>query len=233
MDAFDRDLATPAIPDRAVLLSLAQDLPAVWYAPTTEMRLKQRIVRVVIQEIIADVDESARTIVLVIHWVGGRHSALRVKKNEPGQHRHRTSLEAIDVIRRMASQFPDEQIAATLNRLRLRTGNGNTWSEIRVRSARNYQALPAYDPSRPRDTLTLQEAAHHLGVSPTTVRRLIENQHLVGRQVVPCAPWEIARDGLDTDSVRTAIRAIQMRLGVPRTQPVDEQPSMFSSKSEV
>ena len=29
LDAFDRDFTTPAIPDRAVLLSLAQDLPAV------------------------------------------------------------------------------------------------------------------------------------------------------------------------------------------------------------
>lgn len=135
LNAFDQDVTTPVIPDRAVLLSLAQDLQAVWHAPTTEMRLKQRIVRVVIQEIVADVDEPARTIVLVIHWVGGRHSELRVKKNEPGQHRRRTSLEAIDVIRRMAGQFPDEQIAATLNRLGLQTGSRNTWTEIRVRSA--------------------------------------------------------------------------------------------------
>jgi AraC-like DNA-binding protein len=233
VNAFDQDVTTPVIPDRAVLLSLAQDLPAVWHAPTTEMRLKQRIVRVVIQEIVADVDEPARTIVLVIHWVGGRHSELRVKKNEPGQHRHRTSLETIDVIRRMAGQFPDEQIAATLNRLGLQTGNGNTWTEIRVRSARHYHTLPPYDPSRPRDALTLQEAAQYLGVSPTTVRRLINDQHVTARQVVPCAPWEIARDGLDSASVREAIRQIQARVRAPRTHHADEQPSMFSSESEV
>ncbi|MGQ0737074.1 MAG: helix-turn-helix domain-containing protein [Acidobacteriota bacterium] len=233
LDAFDRDVTTPVIPDRAVLLSLAQDLPAVWHAPTTAMRLKQRIVRVVIQEIVADVDEPARTIVLVIHWGGGRHSELRVKKNEPGRHRRCTSLDAIDVIRRMAGQFPDEQIAATLNRLRLQTGNGNTWTEIRVRSARNYHALLAYDASRPRDGLTLQEAAQYLGVSPTTVRRLITNQHVPARQVVPCAPWEIARDALDSDIVREAVRQITGRVGVPRTHHAHEQPSMFSSKSEV
>jgi excisionase family DNA binding protein len=233
LDAFDQDVTTPVIPDRSVLLSLAQDLPALWSAPRTEMRLKQRIVRVVIQEIVADVDESARTIVLVIHWVGGQHSELRVKKNELGRHRHCTSVEAIDVIRRMAGQFPDEQIAATLNRLRLHTGNGNTWTEIRVRSARNYQALPAYDASRPRDTVTLQEAAHYLGVSPTTVRRLISDKQLPARQVVPCAPWEIARDALDSASVREAARQIADRVNLPRTHHPHEQPSMFSSKSEV
>ena len=233
LDGFDRDVTTTVIPDRAVLLSLAQDLPAVWHAPTTEMRLKQRIVRVVIQEIVTDVEEATRMIVLVIHWVGGRHSELRVKKNEPGQHRRRTSLEAIEVIRRMAGQFPDEQIGATLNRLGLQTGNGNTWTEIRVRSARNYHTLPAYDPNRSRDELTLQEAAHYLGVSPTTVRRLIENQQLPARQVVPCAPWEIARDALDSDIVREAIREIKARVGIPRTQDVEGQPSMFSRESEV
>jgi DNA invertase Pin-like site-specific DNA recombinase len=233
LDAFDRDVTTPVIPDRAVLLSLAQDLPAVWHASSTEMRLKQRIVRVVIQEIVADVDESARTIVLVIHWAGDRHSELRVKKNEVGRHRRCTSVEALEVIRRMAGRFSDEQIAATLNRLRLQTGNGNTWSEIRVRSARNYHALPPYDGSGSRDTLTLQEAAHYLGVSPTTVRRLIANHQVPARQVVPCAPWEIARTVVDTDSVREAARQIANRVSAPRTHQVDEQPSMFSSKSEV
>jgi DNA invertase Pin-like site-specific DNA recombinase len=233
LNAFDQDVTTPVIPDRADLLSLAQDLPAVWRASTTEMRLKQRIVRVVIQEIVVDVDEPARTIVLVIHWMGGRHSELRVKKNEPGQHRRRTSLEAIDVIRRMAGQFQDEQIAATLNRLRLQTGNGNTWTEIRVRSARNYHALLAYNPTRQRDRLTLQEAAQYLRVSPTTVRRLINDQLVTARQVVPCAPWEIARDSLDSQSVGEAIRQIQARVYGPRTHHAAEQPSMFSSESEV
>ena len=45
------------------------------------MRLKQRITRILIEEIIADVDEAASEIVLMIHWTGGRHSELRVKKN--------------------------------------------------------------------------------------------------------------------------------------------------------
>jgi Helix-turn-helix domain len=154
---------------------------------------------------------------------------LHVKKNETGRHRRCTSLEVIDVIRQMAGQFPDEQIAATLNRLRLQTGNGNTWNEIRVRHARNYHALPPFDPSRPRNgLLTLQEAAHHLGVSPTSVRRLIRNKQLPARQVVPCAPWEIALDALDSDTVREAITNLKGRPGIPRTQNSTRQGSMFS-----
>lgn len=113
-------------PDKEPLFSLAQNLPAVWNAETTDMRLKQRIVRILIQEIVADVDEAAGEIVLIIHWTGGRHSELRVKKNLTGRHSRCTSLEAVEIIRQMAGRFPDEQIAATLNRLGLKTGSGNT-----------------------------------------------------------------------------------------------------------
>lgn len=82
----------PKIPDKETLCSLAQDLPAVWNAPTTDMRLKQRIARILIEEIIADVDDAAAEIVLLIHWTGGRHSELRMKKNLTGRHRRCTNL---------------------------------------------------------------------------------------------------------------------------------------------
>ena len=50
------------------------------------MRLKQRIVRILVHEIVADVDEECSEIVL-LNWTGGRHSELRVKKNAT-EHRH-------------------------------------------------------------------------------------------------------------------------------------------------
>lgn len=80
------------------------------------MRLKQRIVRILIEEIVADVDQEKREIVLLIHWAGGRHSELRIRKNGLGKHQRCTGVEAIEVVRQMSGKFPDEQIAATLNR---------------------------------------------------------------------------------------------------------------------
>ena len=53
-------------------MSLELDLPAIWNSPSTDQRLKQRIVRILIREIVADVDEKSREVVLVIHWAGGR-----------------------------------------------------------------------------------------------------------------------------------------------------------------
>ncbi len=225
---FDSFITSAAMPDKEILLSLVQDLPAVWHAPSSDMRLKQRIVRILIREIVADVDENSNEIVLVIHWAGGRHSELRVKKNATGRHSHCTSMEAIEVIRQMAGKFPDEQIAATLNRLGFSTGAGKTWNEQRVYSARHYNELPAYNPNQTnQDILTMEEAAQRLGVSTTTVRRLIEQKKLAATQVVPCAPWQIAIAALDAAAVRTAVNKIKNGVRVPRTLLDDKQQRMF------
>ncbi len=172
LQTYDSEKRGEVVPDKQVLLSLAQDLPAVWNSPTSDMKLKQRIVRILVREIIADVDDEKREVVLLIHWAGGRHTELRVKKIVPGRHGKCTKMEAIEVIRRMAGRYSDEQIAATLNRLGLRTGPGNTWSEMRVYSARRYHNLPVHDASKTnRKVMTLEEAARHLGVSPDLLTR--------------------------------------------------------------
>jgi DNA invertase Pin-like site-specific DNA recombinase len=200
---------TARIPDKESLVSLAQNLPAVWNAKTTDMRLKQRITRILIQEIVADVDESAGEIVLIIHWAGGRHSELRVKKNLTGHHSRCTNMEAVEIIRRMAGRFPDEQIAATLNRLGLKTGSGNNWVELRVRTARSYHKLPSYDPKFRQNILTLEEASESLGVSHKVVRRLIDSNVITATQVVPWAPWEIPAESIQSEQVLREVAAVK------------------------
>lgn len=192
------------------------------------MRLKQRIVRILMEEVIADVDEKNRETILIIHWAGGRHSELRVKKREMGQHRWCTSVEAIEVVRQMAGKFTDELIAATLNRLGLRTGNGNTWNKPRVYSLRQYQKFPAFDPNHPLRVVSLKEAAERLQVSPASVRRMIAEKKLPASQVVESAPWEIPAEALNSQVVRQAVTAIKKRVTSPQTQNSDGQMSMFS-----
>jgi hypothetical protein len=225
---FDAGNGLTPLPDREVLLSLAQDLPAVWNAPSCDMRLKQRIVRILVHEIVADVDENNHEVVLLIHWAGGRHSELRVKKNKTGQHRRCTSLEAIEVLRQMAGGHTDEQIATTLNRLGFHTGAGHTWSEQRVYSARHTHNLRAYDPRCTNGFLTLEQAAQHLGISANSVRRMIKQEKLQADQVVPCAPWRISAAILDSEEIRRAVQSIKDGSRSPRTQSIQEQEALFS-----
>jgi DNA invertase Pin-like site-specific DNA recombinase len=223
-----RDNELPAnasrIPDKETLCSLAQDLPAVWNAPATDMRLKQRIVRILIEEIIADVDDAASEIVLLIHWTGGRHSELRMKKNLTGRHSRCTDLETVEVLRRMSGRFPDDQIAATLNRLGLKTGTGKTWNEGRVRSVRSYHELPACTAAlATRQTVTLEQASERLGISHKVIRRLIESNKIPATQVVPWAPWEIPIEAIESAEVVQEVARAKRR---PRHLTTANRPSM-------
>lgn len=228
LQQFDAGVGVVAMPDKEILMSLAQDLPAVWNASTNDMRLKQRIVRILIHEIVADVDEKNHAITLLIHWAGGRHSELRVKKNQTGQHSRCTSLEAVEILRQMAGKHTDEQIALTLNRLGFRTGNGNSWNENRVYSARHYHQLPAFDPTYSNRLLTLEQAAEYLGVSATTVRRLIQQKKLPAEQVVPCAPWQIQLEALESEGVKQAIKDIKDGVRKRQTLTAEDQQVIFS-----
>ena len=45
--------------DRAALMALAHDLPAAWNAPSTDPRTKQRLARILIQEVVIDLDDAS------------------------------------------------------------------------------------------------------------------------------------------------------------------------------
>lgn len=217
--------------DREALAHLAEDLPRAWHA-TTDKRLKQQIARTLLVEVVADVDEKASEIQLIFHWVGGRHSEVRLAKNRPGSHGKTTGADALAVIRAMAGRFNDAIIASTLNRLKLRTGHGNTWIESRVASARIARSLPNYDPAK-RDGLyvTLQDAAKHFGVSPTAIRHLIEDGIVTGEQVVPCAPWMIPVAALKNKRVVKAVDMLKSGKRRPRTQDKRQESLDFASSS--
>jgi DNA invertase Pin-like site-specific DNA recombinase len=119
-------LAALDIPDPAAPIpdftGLADDLAAAWTAPSVTTRTRQQLLRALVTNIMADVDEKAREVVLTIHWRGGQHSRLRVRKPRTGEHGCRTPEQALAVMERMAARWPDEDIAASLNRMGLRTG---------------------------------------------------------------------------------------------------------------
>jgi len=211
--------AVPATaPDRGALLALAEDLPSVWHDARTDVRLKKRIVRALIAELLVDVDEQAARIDVVIHWAGGQHSALSVRKLRTGQHRYRTSRDVVDLVRDLVQVLPDGQIAAVLNRLGFRTGRGNTWTASRVVTLRHYHDIPVYDATRTERAgwLTLEAAATQLEVSPTVVRKLITRGVLPARQVVETAPWVIQAEDLTREAVQRYVADVHRGRTAPR-----------------
>ena len=60
-----------------------------------------------IVNIVVDVDDQARDVVLTSHWRGGQHSELRVRKPRTGEHGCATAEDALAVMRSMAGRWSD------------------------------------------------------------------------------------------------------------------------------
>jgi DNA invertase Pin-like site-specific DNA recombinase len=223
--------ATPAVAavDPAALGCLASHLKAVWSAQTTNARLKKRIVRTLIEEVVADIDDAASEIVLAVHWAGGAHSEIRLPKRRRGQ-RNSTSADVIAAVRQLALIANDDLIAGILNRNGLRTGHGNRWTRERVTSLRSHHRIPVFRPAEDgsKPWLNLSEAAKLLKVAPKTLRLAAEAGAIEASHPLPDAPWIFARATLATDAARSITERARQNSRYPAGSHPAQQ-NLFSS----
>lgn len=192
--------------DPRAFANLAENLAAAWNAPDVTMRARQRLLRTLIADIIVDVDDAVRDVVLTIHWRGGQHSELRVRKPQTGEHGCATADDALAVMRSMAGRWSDEHIAASLNRMGLPTGQGKTWTAHRVASVRRVRGIHAYrSAEKDGEWVTMTEAAKALNVTNHRIRYLIKAGILKAEQVVAGAPYQIRAKDLTSEGVKTAV----------------------------
>ena len=219
LEVRGQDLATAEAPVSAAqkqrLLELGADLPRLWNDPQAPLDLKKRILRTVIVEIVINSFAEPAEHRLQIHWAGGVHTELRVRRTSSGMHRRMAGRLVLELVGELAKVCDDKTIAGVLNRLGYRTGQDNTWRAARVGSLRHTQGIAAFD--KREGWLTLEETARTLQLSDTTVKRLIRKGILPGRQVVPCAPWVIEQSALAREEVQAAVRAIKTGRQIPPT----------------
>ena len=178
---------------RKELLAMGDDLPRLWDHPNSPPEFKKRILRTVLKEIIASSD--GNTVRLVLHWQGGDHTELTLRKTRSGEHRYVTDTDIIELVRCLARIQPDALIASTLNRMGRRTAHGQSWNPMRVCSLRNYHAIDVYHEGerQARGEMTVSEVASMLAVTETTVLRMIRQKHLPARHACMNAPWILLR----------------------------------------
>ncbi|TFV28621.1 recombinase family protein [Bradyrhizobium frederickii] len=226
--AHDATTAPTAI-DPTMLSVLASDLKSIWSGPTIDARLKKRIVRTLIHEVVADIDDEASEIVLVVHWAGGAHSEMRLPKRRRGQ-RNSTSGDIIAAIRQLVLIASDDLIAGLLNRNGLKTGNGNRWTRERVTTTRSYHRIPVF--RRAEDSvepwLNLSDAARLLKVASKTLRLAAEAGQIEAVHPLPDGPWIFARAALTTDAATSITERARQNPRYPAGSHPDQQ-SLFSS----
>jgi DNA invertase Pin-like site-specific DNA recombinase len=203
---------------------LAADLQAVWNGAGTDVRLKKRIARALIQEVVADVDTAAGEVVLIIHWRGGVHTELRLPRRRRGQCTP-TSPDIVAAVRQLVRVCADKQIAGVLNRNGLRTGRGNRWTQMRVTSLRSKHAIPCYRPEERAAAgwLNLTEAARFLGISMRTLRLAAERGDIAGDHPLGDGPWIFNRQALASAQARGVVQRARNRKATPAVPNPDQK----------
>jgi Recombinase/Recombinase zinc beta ribbon domain len=224
------DTATPAVLiDPLVLATLASDLKTVWTAPSTDARIKKRIVRTVIKEVVADIDPEAAEIVLVVHWVGGVHSEMRLPRRRRGQ-RNSIAADVIAAVRQLVLIANDDVIAGILNRNGLLTGHGNRWTRERITSLRSHHRIPVHKQAEDGNEpwLNLSKAARLMHITPKTLRLAAEAGEIEAIHPLPDGPWIFAHAALTTSAAQLITERARQNPKYPTGSHPNQQ-SLFPS----
>jgi DNA invertase Pin-like site-specific DNA recombinase len=207
----DQRRAESRPPPPGAFLALAEDVAAVWGDRRCDVRVKKRIIRALIEEVIVDVEGTIPESIITIHWKGGVHSQLRLARRRPGQRRQNVPTEVVEAVRLLSRVCSDERIAAWLTRNGLKTGQGNCWTRQHVTGLRHRHEIPVYDGVAPAagGWMNLSQAAAYLGVDRVTLRVALERGEIGAVRPLPVGPWVLKRSDLDQEPARALAARVQ------------------------
>lgn len=167
-------------PERARILALAKDLPALWEATTTTMAERKTLLRLVVREVaLSPTDVPERCVRVAIQWETGAVSESHVRR-EDGRWRFAVPKAIITLVREAFAQGKsDDEIAARLRERGLRTSRDRPFDASGVACVRH-----RLDLRRPRALPTervgeglysTRGVAACLGVHPDTVQYWVDH----------------------------------------------------------
>jgi len=198
---------------------LAVDLESVWNSANTDARLKKRIVRTLIHEVIADVDRDRGALILTIHWKGGIHTELQLRHRRRGQNGAQASKDLVQSVRILARVCSDATIAGILTRSGLQTGRGNRWIKERVTSLRSHYEIPRHTAERQKAEgwMNVTQAADFLHINSATLRMALEREEIHAEHPFPGGPWIINRSILEAENAQQLVARVHRRERIPAT----------------
>jgi len=231
IDQRNRQKLTAVRPTPEDFESLGKDLETVWNSPSTDTRLKKRIARTLIHEVMADLDRDMGKLILVIHWKGGIHTELRLRHRRRGQNGSQTSKDVVEAVTVLARVCSDELIAGILTRSGLRTGRGNRWTKERVTSLRTYNEIPKYtaDRRQAEGWMNLTQAANFLGINSRTLRIAVEHGEIEAEHPLAVGPWIFRRSVLEANAAARLVARARRLEPIPAIPTADQAILDFST----
>lgn len=212
---FDvNDPPRPTAEENTLLQQLGARLEELWFDASTDGRLKQQVVRLLIDHVQADRDDETDEVVLWLKWTSGHHTELRAPCRRARSGNKPADIGTIlDTLRKIAD---DESISRALNRRGLTTASGQTWSKQRVAQGRRQSGIPPFNASEKlsQGWLTQHEAATTLGISPMSLNRLIQ-QRIVPAEGETGLPQVIRAADLSSQAIQAIVKQIRTHKNAP------------------
>ena len=189
-----------------MIMVLGRHVRKRWFSDDCAMALKKKIIRILIREIMVSLDDDTQDFTCMMHWQGGCHTTMSMKKPLSGAIKSTTPEPDIAVIRNLSVRCDDGEIARVLSKLGRTTARGKRWNQTRGAHTRKQYGIPAADKAHlDPNILSLGQAVKYTGVSDTTRMKLMNKNILPSNQVAPYAPLEINKSDLDSDPVRSML----------------------------
>jgi hypothetical protein len=194
-----RQQLTVTAADREQILGLAQDLPAMWSAPTTTAADRKQLVRLLIDSVLLDSPRRVGQTWFQINWRTGATTEHWVRRGVRSYADYADGEQIEKRVRTLhAEGMMDAAIATALNSEGFRTSHGQSFRGSTVYVLRKLWDLPTWNPlgrnpTRWSDgTYSLAAAAELLDVIPGTIWRWMRNGLVSWWQVGEGTPWHIS-----------------------------------------
>lgn len=155
--------------DRNRIHALASDLPRVWNDPRTPARDRKRMLRLLLEDVTLVKNQNIQ---IHIRWKAGATTSMERPLPLSAPDLVRTPAEIVELVRVLATEQTDAQIARTLNARCFRTGRKHSFTRLIVRHIRNAYSIPSYvQHLRNLGWLIAPEIASQMGVHASTAKR--------------------------------------------------------------
>ena len=170
---------------REQIRKLADDLPALWHAPTTTFVERKQLLRWLIKDV--TLSKRGNVIDVAIRWQTEALTHVALPRHKKSWEMRQTNQQVVSRVRELAPTHTDTQIAVVLNEEGEVAGMGGTFTASKVEWIRYAYSIPLDCPERPSASATGQRgdgrysakaAAELLNVDVSTIAQWCKEDKL-------------------------------------------------------